>query len=109
MGGRGYPPSDPEKLSGIRAMDTETGAVQWEYKVSRPSLSAGVLDTAGGVLFAATAEGNLIALEASTGKLLWHFQTGSSITSSPMSYAVKGKQFVAVAAGNVLYSFALPE
>jgi alcohol dehydrogenase (cytochrome c) len=67
-----------------------------------------VLSTAGGVLFSATAEGNLIALDAKTGKHLWHFPTGGTIASSPISYAVNGKQFIAVAAGNVLYSFALP-
>ena len=68
-----------------------------------------MLATAGGGVFAASAEGNLIALEAKTGKPLWSFQAGSNITSSPMSYAVDGKQFVAISASNVLYSFALPE
>jgi alcohol dehydrogenase (cytochrome c) len=72
-------------------------------------LNAGVLATGGGLLFAATREGNLIALEASTGKALWSFQTGAGIAAAPMSYAIDGKQFVAVSAGNVLYSFALPE
>lgn len=73
------------------------------------SPSAGVLATAGGVLFVATAEGNLIALDSMTGKSLWHFQTGAGIASSAMSYGVDGKQYIAVSAGNVLYSFALPE
>jgi alcohol dehydrogenase (cytochrome c) len=72
-------------------------------------LSAGVLSTRGGVLFAASSEGNLIALDSKTGKYLWRFQTGGTIASSPISYAVDGKQYVAVAAGNVLYSFALPD
>jgi alcohol dehydrogenase (cytochrome c) len=68
-----------------------------------------VLATAGGVVFAATPEGNLIALNARTGALLWHVQTGGTIASSPMSYSVDGKQFIAISAGAVLYSFALPE
>jgi alcohol dehydrogenase (cytochrome c) len=109
MGGRGFPSENAESQAGFRAIDTETGAVRWEYRVSMPSFSAGVLSTAGGVVFGATAEGNLIALDAKTGGLLWQFQTGAPITSSPMSYAVQGRQFVAVAAGNVLYSFSLPE
>ena len=68
-----------------------------------------MLATGGGIVFAATREGNLIGLEANTGKYLWRFQTDASMAASPMSYAVGGRQFIAVSAGNVLYSFALPE
>ena len=108
QGGRGQGLGDPVN-AGIKAIDPETGATKWEYKISRGSLAAGVLTTAGGVVFAATSEGNLIALDARTGAALWHFSTGSIIAASPMSYAVDGKQFVAIAAGGVLYSFGLPE
>ncbi len=107
-GGRTLPAGE-NNYAGIRALDTTTGAQQWEYKISQGSLTAGVLATAGGVLFAATREGNLIALEMKTGKPLWRFQTGGTIASAPISYAVDGKQFIAMAAGGVLYSFALPE
>ena len=93
----------------IKAIDPDTGEPKWEYKITRGSLSAGVLTTAGNLVFASTAEGNLVALNARTGAPLWRFQTGGAITASPMSYAVDGKQFVAVAAAGVLYSFALPE
>src|SRR5690349_17596943 len=93
----------------IKAIDPETGETKWEYKISRGSLSAGVLATSGNLLFASTAEGNLLALNARTGAMLWRFQAGAAITASPMSYAVDGKQFVAVTAASVLYSFALPE
>ena len=60
-------------------------------------------------MFAASSEGNLIALDARTGKVLWHFQTGGQIMSSPISYGVDGTQFVAITAGNTVYSFALPD
>jgi alcohol dehydrogenase (cytochrome c) len=60
-------------------------------------------------VFAATSEGNFLALDAKTGKALWHFTTGSNISSSPMSYSVDGKQYVAVTSSGVLYSFGLPE
>jgi alcohol dehydrogenase (cytochrome c) len=93
----------------IKAIDPETGETKWEYKISRGSLSAGVLATSGNLVFASTAEGNLLALNARTGAMLWRFQAGAAITASPMSYAVDGKQFVAVTAASVLYSFALPE
>jgi len=60
-------------------------------------------------VFAATAEGEFVALDAKTGKLLWNFRTGVPITASPMSYAVDGQEFIAVTAGNMVYSFALPK
>jgi alcohol dehydrogenase (cytochrome c) len=94
---------------GVEAIDPETGKVQWKFLVTQNTAQAGVLATAGGLVFAATREGNLIALDAQTGRPLWHFQAGAEITSSPMSYSVDGKQYVAVSSAGVLYSFALPD
>ena len=81
----------------------------WQFPLTQGSLTAGVLATAGGVVFASSREGYLFALDARTGTSLWRFQTGASIDASPISYSVGGKQFVAVSSGNVVYSFALPE
>ena len=102
-------PGEPPPSAGIKAIDPETGKTMWDVKIFQGSLTNGVLATEGGVVFAATREGHLIALDAKTGKHLWRFQTGASMAASPMSYAVGGRQFIAVSAGNVLYSFALPE
>jgi PQQ-dependent dehydrogenase (methanol/ethanol family) len=107
-GGRTLPTGDPV-LTGIKAIDTVTGDVKWDYKISRGSLAAGVLATSTGLLLAATSEGNLIALNSKTAQPLWTMQTGGPIASSPMSYAVDGKQFIAVSASGVLFSFGLPE
>jgi alcohol dehydrogenase (cytochrome c) len=108
MGGVPFQVSEPNR-NGVMAIDTNTGAVKWKFPISNMSASAGVLATGSGVVFVATAEGNLIALDGESGESLWHFQTGAEIASSPMSYSIDGKQFVAVSAGNVLYSFALPD
>jgi alcohol dehydrogenase (cytochrome c) len=67
------------------------------------------MGTRSGLVFAATAEGQFIALDAKTGRPLWNFRVGGPITASPISYAVDGQQFVAVSAGNMVYSFALPK
>jgi len=91
----------------VLAIDTTTGEVKWRFPIVRGSFGAGVLSTGGGIVFAGTATGDLVALDSKSGKFLWFFQTGGAIASSPMSYSVDGKQFVAIAAGNVLYSFAL--
>lgn len=103
---RPAPRTDP--VQGIMALDTVTGERRWTFPLTRTSLSAGVLGTRGGLVFAATAEGWFIALDAATGKPLWKVQTGGQITASPISYAVDGEQFVAISAGNTLMSFALP-
>ncbi len=107
--GSGFRPVPGEKDWGaVRALDPGTGAIKWEFKYySAPW--AGVLSTAGGVVFAGDMEGNLIALDARTGKHLWHFQTGSSIYASPMTYSVDGRQYVVIPAGSALFAFALPE
>ena len=114
-GGRGAgstrtpPPGEAPPTDGIQAFDPETGKTQWKFVLSQGGLAPGGLATGGGVVFAATGEGNFLALDAKTGKALWHFTTGSAISSSPMSYSVGGKQYVAVTSAGVLYSFGLPE
>ncbi len=101
------PKRPPEQ--GVMALDVLTGKKLWTFPVARLSLPAGVLATRGDVVFAATAEGNLLGLDARTGQPLWHFQSNRPIVASPMSYSVEGAQFVAISAGNTVYSFALPE
>ena len=91
------------------AFDPETGKAQWKFELAQNALQPGVLSTAGGLVFAASAEGNFMALEAKTGKELWRFGAGASIPSSPISYSVDGKQYISVSSANVLYTFALPE
>ena len=93
---------------GVMAIDPETGKAQWKHEFTAMSLQAGVLSTAGGVLFAGSATGDFMALDARTGAPLWNFGSGAEVTSSPMSYAIGGRQYVAIAANGVLYSFALP-
>jgi len=101
-------PSDPAPNAGIKALDPETGKTVWDFKLFQGSLANGVLATAGGIVFASSRDGNLIALDAKTGKYLWHYQTGGNHAASPISYAIDGRQYIALTAGNVLFSFALP-
>ena len=102
-------PDEPAPSAGVKALDVETGKTVWDFKLFQGSLSNGVLATAGGIVFASSRDGNLIALDAKTGRHLWHYQTGAGQAASPMSYAIDGRQYVALSAGNVLYGFALPQ
>jgi alcohol dehydrogenase (cytochrome c) len=111
--GRGTPPppkpGDPPPSAGVKAIDPETGRTMWDFKLFQGSLNDGVMATAGGVLFAASRDGNFFALDAATGKYLWRYQTGGPTTASPMGFAVDGRQYVAIASGDAIYCFGLPD
>ena len=102
-GGEGDIPNG-EKSGAIRALAATTGEMRWEFpRHSAPW--AGVLATAGGLVFSGSDEGNFFALDARTGKALWDFQTGGPIAANPVSFNVDGRQCVAIAADRVLYVF----
>lgn len=91
------------------AYNVESGEFAWRHpQAGEGRSSAGILTTAGGVVFFGDDQESFEALDAATGAALWHFDTGQSIHASPMSYEVNGKQYVAIAAGNDLFAFALP-
>ncbi len=94
-----------EPLTGrLIAVDPATGDIKWQFEtVSSPS--AGVLATAGGLVFTGEKEGYFEAFDARTGKLLYRFQTGGIINSPPVSYSLNGKQYVAVTAGSSVIAF----
>jgi alcohol dehydrogenase (cytochrome c) len=95
-----------ESWGEIKALETETGELKWEFKLLSPPWS-GVLSTAGGLVFSSSDEGTFYALDAKTGKPLWDFQTGSFMTTNPISINVDGRQCIAVVADRVLYVFSL--
>ena len=105
-GFRGIPGG--EEWGAVRAMDPATGVLKWEHRLFSPPW-AGLLSTAGNLVFGATNEGQVFALQASTGKPLWRFQAGGAARGNPVSYSVDGKQYVAVTMGNGLYVFGLAD
>jgi alcohol dehydrogenase (cytochrome c) len=97
----------PQKI--LLAYDLEGQKPAWRYvQAGSGHSSAGVMTTAGGLVFFGDNSQSFEAVEATTGKPLWHFNTGQDMHASPMTFAVRGKQYVAIAAGNDLFSFALP-
>lgn len=90
----------------IRALDPLTGDTKWEHRLLLPSL-AGVISTAGGVVFAGTDDGYFKALDAQSGRELWHANLGARVVASPVSYEVNGHQQIAIAAGSALFVFGL--
>jgi PQQ-dependent dehydrogenase (methanol/ethanol family) len=101
---------DPGKKY-LRALDIETGNVVWEAPQIGPvdgKRNAGVLATAGGVLFYGDPSGDIEAMDARNGKPLWHFPTSGINKASPMTFLIGGKQFVAIAVGPNILCFGLP-
>ena len=92
----------------VRALDLTTGKLKWEYKqIGSKRYGAGLLSTAGGLVFAGDDQGVFTALDAASGQPLWHFNTGQQITASPIAYSYQDTQYIAIAAGSNVIAFAL--
>jgi len=91
-------PNYEDHIGSLKAMDPDTGEIKWEYKNDAP-LWAGVMTTAGGLVFTGTPEGEFIAFDDETGEKLWSFQTGSGIVGQPITWEQDGEQFVTVISG----------
>jgi alcohol dehydrogenase (cytochrome c) len=92
----------------VRALDPETGDMEWEFKMVEVT-NSGLLSTAGLVLFSGSNEGHFFALDAHNGAELWRTNLGGRAYASPITYLVDGKQHVSIAAGHSLYTFVLGE
>jgi alcohol dehydrogenase (cytochrome c) len=92
----------------LRALDMKTGKLRWEFPMPGPTLMwAGTLSTAGGLVFSADDDGDLVGLDAKSGKALWHFYLGSNLKASPMTFSAGGRQYVTIASGRNLFTFGL--
>jgi alcohol dehydrogenase (cytochrome c) len=91
----------------IVAVNPGTGDVKWRWPMVSPP-SAGILATAGGIIFSGDSFGYFFALDARTGKPVWNKNLGATVIAPPITYARNGRQYVTVAAGNSIFNFALP-
>lgn len=87
-----------DHIGSLKAIDPKTGKVAWEYKNTAP-LWAGVLATAGNLVFTGNPEGYLMAFDARSGEMLYKFNTGSGIVSSPITWDMDGEQYVTIVSG----------
>jgi alcohol dehydrogenase (cytochrome c) len=109
LGGNAALVSEPVKSSGaLRAIDPTTGERKWEIAYDDAGW-AGVLATAGGVVFSADDVGTFFAADSVSGKKLYQFQTGAAIYAPPTSYMLDGRQYVVMPSGTTLTAFALPK
>lgn len=93
-----------DHIGTLRAFDPATGEMKWEHQEEFP-LWAGVLATAGDVVFTGTSDGYVKGFHSETGEELWKFNTGSGIISQPVTWELDGKQYLGIASG---YGGAVP-
>ena len=99
-------PSDAAQLKAAQSL-IKGQLVAWDpvqqkavWTVTHPYFwNAGVLSTAGGLVFQGAAEGAFSAYDAGSGKKLWSADVGNGIIAAPMSYEIDGEQYVAVMVG----------
>lgn len=82
----------------LKAIDPMTGKAKWEQPTDIPRF-AGVLSTAGGLVFTGKLTGEFEAFDAENGNLLWQFKTGSGIEGQPVTWEQDGVQYVSVSSG----------
>ncbi|HEX4002038.1 MAG TPA: PQQ-dependent dehydrogenase, methanol/ethanol family [Candidatus Acidoferrales bacterium] len=95
----------------LRAWDPIRGKAVWNVGPADWWDHAGVLSTAGGLVFQGTGSGHFRAYDANTGELLKDIDVGTTIVAAPMSYEIDGVRYIAVMAawGGGGWSFAHPE
>ncbi len=92
----------------VVGIDYKTGAIRWKHETGPGQDSAGIMTTAGNILFTADSSGNLLGLSPATGETLWHVNLGGHVANSPMTYRISGKQYLIFGSGDSLYAFTLP-
>jgi len=112
--GRVNHPEDPA-MKVLRAVRVDSGRIAWEVPLpGQPERNyAGVLSTAGGLVFFGESSGGFAAVDASSGRYLWHYEANQPWKASPITYEVADergrRQYVAIASGPNILSFALPD
>jgi outer membrane protein assembly factor BamB len=85
-------------------MNSKTGTIAWQTRLSGSVKGAPVVDAATGLVFVGDASGAVTALSSTTGHLTWSFQTGGAVTATPSIHG--GKVYVGSTDGN---AYALTE
>jgi alcohol dehydrogenase (cytochrome c) len=91
-------PDSDGKYGRIQAVNIATRETVWVARQRAPQTS-GVLDTAGGVVFAGALDRWFSAYDDASGKLLWKQRLSDVPSSAPISFAAQGRQYIAMVVG----------
>jgi serine/threonine protein kinase len=75
-----------------------SGSRKWSYRTKRGVISSPYVDTAEGIVYVGSTDGNMYALDATNGYNSWRFRTNGPIVSSPIEH--KGYVYFGSADGN---------
>ncbi len=81
----------------LAAVDVTTGQVVAKHRQPYGN-AAGILATAGGLIFSGTLDGAVTAHDDETLAEVWRFETGIQLKAAPTSYSVNGRQYIAIMA-----------
>jgi quinohemoprotein ethanol dehydrogenase len=114
-------PDDKAQRAALKAA-LKGSLIAWDPVARKPRWTvnlpvfwnAGVLATAGGLVFEGNGDGKFVAYSAKDGHVLWSYDAGAGITAAPMTYKVGDTQYVAVMVGYggaapLAAHFALPD
>ena len=91
--------STERRYGSLKGIDPVTGETKVSARLTYPPY-AGVLATAGNLVFLGQLDGTFSAYDARTLQEVWSYNTGSGINAPPISYSVSGKQYIAVLVGS---------
>jgi quinohemoprotein ethanol dehydrogenase len=92
-------PPDPEHTgSWLIGWNPATQKQVWRIR-QHGMATAGVMASAGDLVFQGNADGRFVAYDALTGKDLWSFDAQNGIIGAPISYMIDGRQYITVLAG----------
>jgi len=95
----------PVRQAYLMAWDPVAQREVWRAPQLIPTHAAGVVSTAGGLVFQGNGAGEFVAYRDTDGERLWSAITQSSTVAAPSTYMIDGVQYVAVLTG----SRALPQ
>ncbi|HWU02928.1 MAG TPA: PQQ-dependent dehydrogenase, methanol/ethanol family, partial [Novosphingobium sp.] len=75
------------------AWDPVKGQARWRIDQRAP-FNGGVLATGGGLVFAGTTAGQLVAHDDLTGRPRWSFAAQTGVLAAPITYRLDGRQYV---------------
>lgn len=91
----------------VTAIDPRSGSVVASRQLPAP-VHAGLLSTAGRLVFTTTADGRLYALDDETLEPVWSHQFATLTTAPPITFSVDGRQYLAVLVGGNSFAADLP-
>jgi quinohemoprotein ethanol dehydrogenase len=89
----------PERKAYLLAWDPVNQIEVWRAPQLVPTDAAGVMSTAGGLVFQGNAAGEFVAYRDTTGERLWSTMTQAGVVAGASTFLVDGEQYVAILAG----------